>query len=564
MQTRFFFRVFHSLCGKRFGGSTGSSLLWAIGALVVMGAVGASIALMTPATMQSKLQQEAGMRAYYNANSGLNYILSEEILFKNANYNFSNFTSSMGGGSVVTSVVSGNDIFTYQIGNMITNGANGTYQITNLIGAIKDSSGNTPNSYVIYGGGKGSSAVRSYFISSSSSNLPPDDVGAIGATLNFSGSTLTGNYIFQAYSFNGGVTINGSLDYTGSSCLTVVGNRVGLTDGTSHICSSSCVVLDGGVTIYGAVYAQTYILLQNAVVNGSIYAGSYVNKTSGQKLDGSIYAVTDVSVTNGTVTEDIYAGGNVTIDGGSTVQGNIYATGNVNVTNGTVKKNVTSGGNVVMSGWSSKVNGNVYYVGNFTPPPSSSQLGGSAMLITTKPTAPSKPSQCTTYTLPTYQTKTVNRADPNSSSSTTYTISGSTDLSDESWVFPSFNMTNGGSKLCLDLSVANSYVNIFVNGNFNFYGTVQLKTTSGGSCANASSYSDSDLKLYAKRIYMAVGGATNFYSSAHLWVGTIFSQGSIKGNSTLNVIGALYSNGTIDLGGGSVAFTIRSDYVSQW
>lgn len=44
----------------------------------------------------------------------------------------------------------------------------------------------------------------------------------------------------------------------------------------------------------------------------------------------------------------------------------------------------------------------------------------------------------------------------------------------------------------------NSYMNIFVNGNFNFNGSVQLKTPTSGSCKEIDTYSMTDLKTYAK------------------------------------------------------------------
>lgn len=64
----------------------------------------------------------------------------------------------------------------------------------------------------------------------------------------------------------------------------------------------------GGVTIYGTINAQTYVDISNGTVNGNIYSGSYVTKSSGQAITGDIYAVGDVTLTNGTVTGDIHSG----------------------------------------------------------------------------------------------------------------------------------------------------------------------------------------------------------------------------------------------------------------
>ena len=41
---------------------SGSTLLWAIGVLVLLSVVGAMISQMSPSSLQGKLEQEAGMR----------------------------------------------------------------------------------------------------------------------------------------------------------------------------------------------------------------------------------------------------------------------------------------------------------------------------------------------------------------------------------------------------------------------------------------------------------------------------------------------------------------------
>ena len=105
--------------------ANGSSLLWAIGALVLLSVVGATVALMSPAALQSKLEQEAGMRAYYNANAGLNYILGEQQAEQLNQTNFSDFLSKMGGSSVVSYDLGAGGKFSYRLGNAVSNGSNG-------------------------------------------------------------------------------------------------------------------------------------------------------------------------------------------------------------------------------------------------------------------------------------------------------------------------------------------------------------------------------------------------------------------------------------------------------
>lgn len=50
---------------------------------------------------------------------------------------------------------------------------------------------------------------------------------------------------------------------------------------------------------------------------------------------------------------------------------------------------------------------------------------------------------------------------------------------------------------------SNSYMNIFVNGNFNFNSSVQLKTPTKWFVKEIDTYSMTDLKTYMTRIYMS-------------------------------------------------------------
>ena len=286
---------------------------------------------------------------------------------------------------------------------------------------------------------------------------------------------------------------------------------------------------NGGVKIYGSL---NYIASGSSCLNLNA-GGSFVGNASSSSIcsttciaisgwttvTGTVTAQGDVNIISGNVYGDVYSGGNVTIKGNSTVYGSVYATGNISIISGKI------------TGTQNKLS--------------------------------SKPTNCKGYTLKDYVQQTPTQAAVNVGwINTPYMITGSTNMNDKSWVFPSFAMTNGGTKLCLDLSTANSYVNIFVNGNFQLAGTVQLKTTSNGSCADASSYSQTDLKTYAKRIYMAVGGTTKFEQSAQFWVGTIFSQKDITASSTLSIVGALYTKGAISTGGGTTSIFVMSDYAN--
>ena len=74
------------------------------------------------------------MRAYYNANAGLNYIMGMQQFSQVNGTSFSNFASAMGGGSAVAYNMGSGGNFSFQLGNMVANGTNGTYQVTSLVG----------------------------------------------------------------------------------------------------------------------------------------------------------------------------------------------------------------------------------------------------------------------------------------------------------------------------------------------------------------------------------------------------------------------------------------------
>ncbi len=332
------------------------------------------------------------------------------------------------------------------------------------------------------------------------------------------------NALSLAYTYTAGVnpdvpqalyvanTINFSGNYySGDSIFTTATFNGGQTIAGSldYIASgSSCLLLNGGGSTYGNTDRSSHICSTNCIVLsgwGTVY--------------GTMTAQGDIDIQSGNVYGDIFSGGNVTINGNSTVHGNVNAVGSITILSGQITGNQT-------------------------------KLG-------------SKPSTCVGYSLKDYVQLTPTQSAVNLGwVSSPYVITGSTNINDKTWIFPSFKMSNGGTYLCLDLSADNSYVNIFVNGDFSLSGQLQLKVSSSGQCVNASSYSLSDQKKYAKRIYMAVGGKTTFSSSAHNWVGTIFSQGDIKATSTMNVVGALYSKGTVNTGGGTSTYFVMSDYAN--
>jgi len=169
-------------------GNRGSALLYVIGALLALGAVGAGIAVMSPSSMQSKLEQEAGARAYYNAQSGRNFIYA---IAKSSSYNnvkVNDFMTRMGNGNSVVYKISNNDQFNFTLSFSNATANSVDYVISSLIGEVQDSENNTQYSYLLYGGAKGGTVPQQY---KSNSPLGGDILSSQFNAIEETGSTRT-------------------------------------------------------------------------------------------------------------------------------------------------------------------------------------------------------------------------------------------------------------------------------------------------------------------------------------------------------------------------------------
>jgi len=245
----------------------------------------------------------------------------------------------------------------------------------------------------------------------------------------------------------------------------------------------------------------------------------------------------------------------VVVEGGAIVNGNIYSQGDVTVSS-TVNGDIYSGGNVALS-WGAVVSGNIYAHGTFTKPQYFTSYTG------TITTGHAIPSHCLSYTLPAHTTV------PSSTALNVngeYTFYGTTDLSNKTNAFTSIS-TNGGSKICFDLSTANSYINIFNQGSMTIRGDVYVRTSTSTSCFDYTnkvsnvSFANFD---YAKRVYMDVGGTVTFNGGSS-WFGTIYSSGNIYPGGGGSYIGAFYTNNKFNPDSTwSYSRFVASDYVSTY
>jgi len=298
----------------------------------------------------------------------------------------------------------------------------------------------------------------------------------------------------------------------GKSKVIIAGYEVGDSLGDS-------ITIQGGSTIKGNLTSlsnTTALVLQGGV-----------NWTGTSQCSNDGITISGGSSANG----NLNAHGDVLIDGGSVVTGNIYASGNVTIQgNSTVKGDVNSGGSVYLAG---TIKGSVYLSGSY------SQEGWSTLTgdIYSNPKAPS---DCSSFTLPDHEVY-YSTTDLNVSGNYTFKGSG---IDDKTNKFRSITF-NGGSKLCFDLSTPNTYINIFVTGNVNFGGgvNVYVKTQNGNCFTSANQVSDIDFinSSYASKIYMDVNGNTTFNGGSN-WIGTIYATGNIQPGGGTSVIGGLYSS----------------------
>jgi len=465
-------KYLHIFLSKRENGST---LLWAIGALLVLSIVGSIIAIMSPSATFQVVSDNQKEKAYYAAMSGLNYAMSLD-------------SSAMSALSGTTKTINMTDTIQYKL--TVGAAVAGAYPVTSL---------GTVNS--------GSLSLANYMvgpvnITPISSGVIPDNpkvpsASFAGATYSYSGNYV-GDSIMYGGDFNGGVVIDGSITdlATTGGCLTLQGTRIGKIDGSSVICSNVCIKITGNVSIYGTVISQ----------------------------------------------------GNVTVD------------------NGTIYGSISSGGNVTLAEWNGyvKKNGSVANTGNVNYYGSINSEGIKNVEGTITKLA-AKPTLCSSYSLPAHEVITPAKADPNYSS--TYTFTGT--ALDDKTTYSFVSLTTGnGADTCFDLSDEGTYINIFLQKNLTFGSSIYIRSSKTENCFDSgnlitsSNYTNKKFTDAAKRIYIDVNGKSTFQGDGHAWVGTLFSKGNIKTEGGFTSVGALYSNGSVDTGGGTSTYYVKSDYAN--
>jgi len=462
-------------------------------------------------------------------------------------------------------------------------------------------------------------------IGSSGSDTPASDNPALqginsGGTFNDSASKTIGNVSASSGSIGWGSTVTGSVNYTGTStCLSIAGT-VGTAGKDNYVCSNACVNVTYSGVVYGDIYAQgdvdidgqvtgniysggTVTLTSNGVVGGNVFALAGVDQSSGGRVKGSIhstgpvttgynaidsgdiYATGAVSVA-GTVSGSIYSASKISLvnhgscqnaysansitlsDFASTIKQNAYASGSISIgSQCTIAGSAYSGGSITISGWAALLRGNAYVRGTVNLSGGGACNGtitrGYAYSYTfVDPSPPSRPTMCSSYTLPSHVavTPTINCS---ISGDTTFVGASLTDTSKACSNFTA----NWGSRICFDLSSPSTYINIFVKNNMTVESNVGLyvRTSASTSCfssgnkVNNTSFANS---AAASRVYMDVLGAATFGYDSN-WFGTVYAKGNITTGGSSSFIGAFYTNGTYTAGYNSVLLFVPAEYVKQ-
>jgi len=550
---------------RRQGGSRGAALLYVVGALLVLGALGAGIAVMSPSSTQSKLEQEAGMRAYYNAQSGLQFIYSRAASSSANKMTGTDFMNLMGNDTSKTYYLPDGGQFTYKTVFSAANTTSANYSIAYLAGEVAGSSAAARYTYLLYGGGKGSQVMPSYTQESGNATPPgppgpPDPPGPPPSPTNFqlftagtlnadTSGAINGNIGGDTITFNGGSHVYGSVVQTSTKkALYIIGSYVGGSD--AKICSNSTITIDGNVTVVGTVYSKGAVDIENGKVTGDVYANGDVTINSNSTVTGNIYANGDVDIKNGKVIGTVFCTGNVTLENGSSISGDINSQAGVKIKNGSV-------------------GGIVHYATTFSAC-NYCTYGGSDNNVT----GFTYVFDCAaSYTLPAHTCK-----DPNQTPSSLnvayvapdynaqYTFVAKESM-DDYFSFQDFKAV-GGSKICFDLSNG-GYITIFVSGTFDLNGDLYVKTSSSdGSCfqdSNKVKNLSSSKNSYASKVYLESCSTSDMsFAGNYDWFGTIYATKDIDFSSGGVLVGAFYSSaGTVNVTGATKTTFVESDYAKK-
>ena len=539
---------------RRQDGSRGAALLYVVGALLVLGALGAGIAVMSPSSMQSKLEQEAGMRAYYNAQSGMSFIYSRQAVYEASGNSLTNFLDAMGGNKIQTYYIPGGGQFAYQLSLVDNDAINGNFSIYYLTGAVGDASGNQEYSYLLYGGEKGTSGSIAYSAVNSLQSGGADKVlASYGSAVSIAGSAVIVGNVYGLSVTAEQASITGDVTSQGDANLNYK------TSVTGNLCSGGDATLDQ-TTVTGSVNAQGNVYLKyNSIVGGSVYAGGNII------MDGSV-----------TVGGSVHAQGYTQLGYADNIAGNAYSNGNINFvgTSAVISNNAYSGSTINLS-WASSivkqavacnpfdvVNGSSVgsKIISCSYPPNIKPTAPTAGTVVSSPTVKVFTAGTTNIYIP-YNTNTYSTSNPLPPGKyNDLTVGGKSPISFTAGTYY-FNSISVAYNSIINLDVSGGDITIFVTGPVDNNATGGINVSSDGAKWKDMTKVD---KMYAAKVYLEAHDTITLEYATN-WFGTLFSTKSIMFSGDNIIIGSYATTGTDTLSWANSVTYVCSDYaLAHW
>lgn len=437
---------------------------------------------------------------------------------------------------------------------------NSTVEITHRIETAPSGGGQSPFDYVLYSG-------SSHTLQNAGGGNYKGSV--YGETVKFDATNtkIDGSVIAKQ-----SVALRSALDITGD--VYAMNGHVELTN--------------SDVVVEGDIHAQDYVHLSHGTKARSIYAGGYVNLTSGNTVTGDIHANGYVATSSGSNIKNVFTNSYMNFGSNIVVNGDIHAGGRVGQSNSgnnvTVNGNIYSNSYVVTRSYNSfAFNGNVH-AGDYIDHGEGNTITGNVVAAGTVnnkgqifggikendspivPTVPQSPDfssyseiggkvQLTEFDIGSSeisadQNSTTHNISPGAYKNLSLKWNDTVNLVSGNYYFNQFNANQNSIRLNIDLS--DGPVNIYVKENIIFGSGLEIYVSETGS-----DYTRMDKDFIMNNEEKAKNIAGQIYFETHnnftlpndvAFLGTILANNNIFTSSNVVIVGAYAVNeGTISM-----------------